>query len=158
MSRNLTRKALEKQTAKFRKTYDTNCIMLKNQRLEGKNTIDPDKTAHYEQSHLDLQYLQIQLLLCLTLYGFKERCIHTALVNSLYPHNPDAVHSRLPVMFDKLDDMKENERQITMTMLYNISQKHPEVTVLVSITSTVKPELVNTHYALFSSPEPKAYR
>ena len=58
-------------------------------------------------------------------------------MTSLYPHNPDAVHSRLPVMFDKLDDMKENERHITMTMLYNISQKHPEVMVLVSITSTL---------------------
>ena len=37
--------------------------MLKNQRLEG-NTVDPDETAHYEPSHLDLQCLQIQLLLC----------------------------------------------------------------------------------------------
>ena len=25
------------------------------------NTVDPDGTAHYEQSHLDLQCLQIQL-------------------------------------------------------------------------------------------------
>ena len=35
--------------------------MLKNQRLEA-NTVD-----HYEPSHLDLQCLQIQLLLCLPL-------------------------------------------------------------------------------------------
>ena len=27
------------------------------------NTVDPDETAHYEPSHLDLQCLQIQLLL-----------------------------------------------------------------------------------------------
>ena len=33
--------------------------MLKNQRLEGKNTVDLDETAHYELSHLDLQCLQI---------------------------------------------------------------------------------------------------
>ena len=72
MSRNLTSKALEKQTAKFRKLYDIHCIMLKNQRLEGKNTKDPDETAHYEPSHLYIQYLQIQLLLCLTLYGLKN--------------------------------------------------------------------------------------
>ena len=32
------------------------------------NTVDPDETAHYEPSHLDLQCLQIQLLLCLVLY------------------------------------------------------------------------------------------
>ena len=29
--------------------------------------MDPDETAHYELSHLDLQCLQIQLLLCLAL-------------------------------------------------------------------------------------------
>ena len=29
--------------------------------------MDPDETAHYEPSHLDLQCLQIQLLLCLAL-------------------------------------------------------------------------------------------
>ena len=39
--------------------------MLKNQRAY---TVDPDKMAHYEPSHLDLQCLQIQLLLCLSLY------------------------------------------------------------------------------------------
>ena len=33
----LIRKAPKKQTAKFRKTFNINCIMLKNQRLEGKN-------------------------------------------------------------------------------------------------------------------------
>ena len=32
------------------------------------NTVDSDETAHYEPSHLDLQCLQIQLLLCLALY------------------------------------------------------------------------------------------
>ena len=32
------------------------------------NTVDPDETAHYEPSHLDLQCLQIQLLLCLALH------------------------------------------------------------------------------------------
>ena len=29
--------------------------------------VDPDEMAHYELSHLDLQCLQIQLLLCLAL-------------------------------------------------------------------------------------------
>ena len=38
--------------------------MLKTQRLEGKHY-----RAHYEPSHLDLQCLQIQLLLCLALYA-----------------------------------------------------------------------------------------
>ena len=28
--------------------------------------MDSDETAHYEPSHLDLQCLQIELLLCLT--------------------------------------------------------------------------------------------
>ena len=32
-------------------------------------TVDPDETAYYEPSHLDLQCLQIQLLKCLALYG-----------------------------------------------------------------------------------------
>ena len=37
------------------------------------NTVDPDETAHYEPSHLDLQCLQIQLLLCLALLGVTSR-------------------------------------------------------------------------------------
>ena len=45
-----------------------NCIMLKIQRLKA-NTVDPDEKTHYEPSHLDLQCLQIQLLLCLALEG-----------------------------------------------------------------------------------------
>ena len=32
-------------------------------------TVDPDEMANYEQSYLDLQHLQIQLLLCLALQG-----------------------------------------------------------------------------------------
>ena len=38
--------------------------MLKKSKTRGANTEDPDDMAH-----LDLQYLQIQLLLCLALYG-----------------------------------------------------------------------------------------
>ena len=52
----------------FRKTFNIDCITLKNQRLEC-NTVDPDETAHHEPSRLDLQCLRIQLLLCLALYG-----------------------------------------------------------------------------------------
>ena len=36
------------------------------------NTVDPDEMAHYEPSHLDLQCLQNQLLLCLALYRLKN--------------------------------------------------------------------------------------
>ena len=39
--------------------------------FEMANTVDPDEIAHYEPSNLDLQCLQIQLLLCLALYGLK---------------------------------------------------------------------------------------
>ena len=46
--------------AKFRKTFNMNCIMLRNQSLEG-NTVDPDETTDYELSHLILQCLHIQL-------------------------------------------------------------------------------------------------
>ena len=60
----------------------------------------------------------------------------SALVNALYPHNPDAVHSRLQTMFDKLDDMKENERQIITTMFHTVSQKHPEVSVFTKTIGT----------------------
>ena len=59
-------------SANFQKTFNINCIMLRNQRLDGKhcrstNTVDPYETAHHEPSHLDLQCLQIQLLLFLAL-------------------------------------------------------------------------------------------
>ena len=68
----LTGKAPKKQMTKLRlqnfEKDNRNCIMLKSQRLEG-NSVDPDEKAHYVQPHLDLQYLQIQLLLCLALYG-----------------------------------------------------------------------------------------
>ena len=35
--------------------------------------MDPDETAHYEPSHLDLQCLQNQLLLCLARSGFNAK-------------------------------------------------------------------------------------
>ena len=35
--------------------------------------MDPDETAHYEPSHLDLQCLQIYPLLCSALYGLKYK-------------------------------------------------------------------------------------
>ena len=41
------------------------CCKIKDWRA---STVDPDEKAHYEQSHLDLQCLKIQLLLCLGLY------------------------------------------------------------------------------------------
>ena len=42
--------------------------MLKIQNQKA-NNVDPDETAHYEPSNLDLQCLQIQLLFCSTLKG-----------------------------------------------------------------------------------------
>ena len=45
-------------------------------------TVDPDETAHYEPSHLDLQCLQNQLLLCLALYGLTY--IDFFFINKLY--------------------------------------------------------------------------
>ena len=33
------------------------------------NTVDPDETAHYEPSHLDIQCFKNHLLLCWALYG-----------------------------------------------------------------------------------------
>ena len=71
MERTLTRKAPKKQTTKlylqiFEKLSNINCILLKIKDYSA-NTVDPDETAHYEPSHLDLQCLQIQLLLCLAL-------------------------------------------------------------------------------------------
>ena len=40
------------------------CSKIKDYRA---NTVDLDEMAHYEPSHLDLQCLKIQLLLCLVL-------------------------------------------------------------------------------------------
>ena len=50
------------------------------------NTVDPGETAHNEPSHLDLQCLQIQLLLCLVLYELRLQPMHKAtnLLHVLY--------------------------------------------------------------------------
>ena len=48
------------------------------------NTVDPDETAHYELSHLDLQCLQIQLLLCLALYRLIIMQLLENLPDSMY--------------------------------------------------------------------------
>ena len=65
MSSKLPRKAPKKQTTKlrlqiFEKLSNINCILLKIKDYSA-NTEDPDETAHYEPSHLDLQCLQIQV-------------------------------------------------------------------------------------------------
>ena len=63
------KKAGDKITsAKYRKPFNFNFILLKNQRLAGKHCT-PDETAHYDPSHLDLQCLQIQLVLYFALLG-----------------------------------------------------------------------------------------
>ena len=71
LAKDLTCKAQKKQTTKlrlqiFEKLSNINCNLLKIKDYSA-NTVDPDETAHYEPSHLDLQCLQIQLLLCLAL-------------------------------------------------------------------------------------------
>ena len=50
-------------SAKFKKKNSLD-YSVKNSKA---NTVDSDETAHYEPSHVDLQYLQIQVLLCLAL-------------------------------------------------------------------------------------------
>ena len=45
--------------------------------------MDPGETAHDEPSHLELQCSQIQLLLCLALYGLMSFLCNAALVKSL---------------------------------------------------------------------------
>ena len=61
------------------------------------------------------------------------KSLFTALVNSLYPHNPKAVHDRLQSMFDRLEDLKENDRNMmTVTKLLQVvTLKHPEVLTLI---------------------------
>ena len=51
----------------------------------------------------------------------------TAIVNSLYPEAPDALHDRLDDIFDKMGDLKESERHTLTAVLHTVSQKHPEV-------------------------------
>ena len=55
-------------SANFRKNFQYKQLLCY---VEMANTVDPDEIAHYEPSNLDLQCLQIQLLLCLALYGLK---------------------------------------------------------------------------------------
>ena len=60
-------------------------------------TVDLDETAHYEPSHLDVQRLQIQLLLCLALNGllsFKAYQVHL-MTKSAAPEN---TKSSLPAL------------------------------------------------------------
>ena len=50
-------------SAKFQKKISLD-YSVKNSKA---NMVDPDETAHYEPSHVDLQCLQIQVLLCFAL-------------------------------------------------------------------------------------------
>ena len=54
-------------SANFGKSFSINCIMLKIKGLECKRC---RSRWDYEPSHLDLQCLQTQILLCLALYGW----------------------------------------------------------------------------------------
>ena len=58
--------------------------------------------------------------------------LFSGLVNSLYPHNPKAVHDRLQDMFDRLDDLKDSQRHIVTSLFHTVGQAHPEVSVLLS--------------------------
>ena len=49
------------------------------------------------------------------------------MVESLYPHFPKALHDRLLDIFNKMDDLKDNDRHIVTALLQTVSQKHPEV-------------------------------
>ena len=51
----------------------------------------------------------------------------TAIVNSLYPDAPGAVHDRLQDIFDKMDDLKDSDMHMVTCLLYTVAQKHAEV-------------------------------
>ena len=50
-----------------KKHFQFKLYHVENSKTRKANTVDPDEPAHYEPSHLDLQCLKIQLLLCLAL-------------------------------------------------------------------------------------------
>ena len=51
-----------------------------------------------------------------------------SLVEQLYPHNPEAVHAKLPEMFDKAEGAKSAERQIYVAYIfYMVAQSHAGV-------------------------------
>ena len=54
-------------SAKFKKNLQLKLYHVENSKTRKANTVDPDEPANYEPSHLDLQCLKIQLLLCLAL-------------------------------------------------------------------------------------------
>ena len=64
----LTRKAPKKQTTKLCLQNFEKLYYVEKSNTRGQ-TLDSDEAAHYEPSHLDLQCLQIQLLLCLGFTG-----------------------------------------------------------------------------------------
>ena len=67
----LSLKTSRKQTTKLRlQNFEKlliETVLCCKIKLKRANTVDPDEMAHNEPSHLDLQCLQIQLLLCLAL-------------------------------------------------------------------------------------------
>ena len=66
-------------------------------------------------------------ILNLMLFSEYATYMHS-LVEQLYPHNPDAVHAKLPDMFDKIGDLKDAERQIYIAYIfYMVAESHAEV-------------------------------
>ena len=66
-------------------------------------------------------------ILDLMLFSEYATYMHS-LVEQLYPYNPDAVHAKLPEMFDKTDGVKTAERQIYIAYIfYMVSESHAEV-------------------------------
>ena len=49
-------------------TFNIDCIMLKNHRLDGKITVDPDEMAHYEPSRLIWIYSVCKIGYCCVVY------------------------------------------------------------------------------------------
>ena len=58
-------------------------------------------------------------------------CLFTGFVAMLYPHNPKAVHNKLDELLDSLqqEDWKSEQYGHIISLLYTVSQKHPEVVV-----------------------------
>ena len=50
-------------SANFQKLFRTGCIILRIQRLEVTNSVDPEKAAHNELPHVDLCCLRNQLFI-----------------------------------------------------------------------------------------------
>ena len=83
-------------------------------------------------------------------FYFLDASFKTGMVTSIYPYNPEPVHTRLQEFFDKIEELKDQDQLAVIQILTDVAERNAKVSrpmIIAKITYLVCVTFNDTYFS-----------